>query len=384
MSVTQTMSILPEVDMDTPLAKRIKTKISDTGPISVTEYMTLCLLDPVDGYYPTRDPLGSEGDFITAPEISQMFGECLGLWVVQSWHDLGKPEPFNLIELGPGRGVMMADILKAVALEPGCLAAAQVTLVEASAALQAVQAKTLGQSGAHINWADRLDAVDDAPCLIIGNEFLDCLPIRQFVCADPFAGDRGWSERRVGVDDGRLRFETDGQPAPVAVTQAFPGTHDDPRKHDLLEICPASAQLIDHLKDRFAKTSGRALFIDYGPEATEFGDTLQALKRHKKVGVFSAPGDTDLTARVDFSGLKAMADRAKLDIHGPIAQRTLLSRLDIDIRAIALLRGTKDARPKLLRQLHRLMDEDEMGTLFKAICLSAPNLPTPLAFAGAA
>ncbi|GHA82093.1 ATP synthase subunit beta [Algimonas arctica] len=365
---------------ETALSKRLKARIRDTGPMSVAEYMTLCLLDPVDGYYPTRDPLGSEGDFITAPEISQMFGECLGLWVVQSWVDLGRPSRFNLIELGPGRGVMMADILKAVALEPHCLKAAQIILVEASSALQAVQAKTLGRSGAQVSWADRLETVDDAPCLIIGNEFLDCLPIRQFVCTDPFAGEKGWSERRVGVADDGLRFETDGQAAAPSLTSTFPGTHDNPRQGDLLEICPASAQLADHLYARFAATPGRALFIDYGPETTEFGDTLQALKRHEKVGVFSAPGDTDLTARVDFEGLKALADAVGLDTVGPLAQRTFLSRLGVEVRAMALLRGNPKARPKLLRQLHRLLDEDEMGLLFKAICLSAPGLPTPLGF----
>lgn len=365
---------------ETALSKRIKARIRDTGPMSVAEYMTLCLLDPVDGYYPTRDPLGSEGDFITAPEISQMFGECLGLWVVQSWVDLGRPERFNLVELGPGRGVMMADMLKAIALEPNCLKAAQVTLVEASAALQAVQAKTLGRSGAQVSWADRLEAVDDAPCLIIGNEFLDCLPIRQFVCTDPFAGDKGWSERRVGVAEDRLRFETDGQAAPTSLTATFPGTHSEARKDALLEICPASAQLADHLQARFTVTPGRALFIDYGPGNTEFGDTLQALKRHEKVGVFSAPGDTDLTARVDFDGLKSLAVAAGLTTDGPLAQRSFLSRLGIEVRAMALLRGNPDARPKLLRQLHRLLDEDEMGTLFKAICLSSPDLPTPLGF----
>jgi NADH dehydrogenase [ubiquinone] 1 alpha subcomplex assembly factor 7 len=365
---------------ETALSKRLKARIRDTGPISVAEYMTLCLLDPVDGYYPTRDPLGSDGDFITAPEISQMFGECLGLWVVQSWIDLGRPARFNLIELGPGRGVMMADMLKAVALEPSCLKAAQIILVEASAALQAVQAKTLGLSGAQVSWADRLETVDDAPCLIIGNEFLDCLPIRQFVCTDPFAGDEGWSERRVGAADDGLRFEIDGQAAAVSLTSTFPGTHSDPRKDDLLEICPASAQLVDHLRTRFAATPGRALFIDYGPETTEFGDTLQALKRHEKVSVFSAPGDTDLTARVDFSSLKALADAAGLTTDGPLSQRSFLSRLGIEVRAMALLRSHPDARPKLLRQLHRLLDDDEMGLLFKAICLSAPNLPTPLGF----
>lgn len=365
---------------ETALAKRLKARIRDTGPISVAEYMTFCLLDPVDGYYPTRDPLGSEGDFITAPEISQMFGECLGLWVVQSWIDLGRPARFNLVELGPGRGVMMADMLKAVALEPECHKAASIILVEASAALQAVQAKTLGRSGVQVSWADTLDAIDDAPCLIVGNEFLDCLPIRQFVCTDPFAGDKGWSERRVGVADDQLRFETDGQAAPGALTATFPGTHSDPRKDSLLEICPTSAQLVDHLQTRFAVTPGRALFIDYGPETTEFGDTLQALKRHEKVGVFNAPGDTDLTARVDFDGLKALAEAAGLVTHGPLAQRTFLSRLGIEVRAMALLRSHPDARPKLLRQLHRLLDEDEMGFLFKAVSLSAADLPPPLGF----
>lgn len=368
------------VTSETALAQRLKARIRDAGPMSVAEYMTLCLLDPVDGYYPTRDPLGSDGDFITAPEISQMFGECLGLWVVQSWVDLGRPARFNLIELGPGRGVMMADMLKAVALEPHCLKAAQIILVEASAALQAVQAKTLGLSGAQVSWADRLEDVDDAPCLIIANEFLDCLPIRQFVCTDPFAGDKGWSERRVGVLDDCLRFETDAQAAAQSLTSTFPGTHSDPRQDDLLEICPASAQLVDHLQRRFTATSGRALFIDYGPETTEFGDTLQALKRHEKVGVFSAPGESDLTARVDFAGLKSLANAAELTTVGPLTQRTFLSRLGIELRAMALLRGNPDARPKLLRQLHRLLDEDEMGQLFKAICLSAPDLPPPLGF----
>lgn len=361
---------------ETPLTTRIKARIRETGPISVAEYMTLCLLDPVDGYYPTRDPLGSEGDFITAPEISQMFGECLGLWVVQSWHDLGKPKRFNLVELGPGRGVMMADMLKAVALEPDCHKAVNVVLVEASAALQAVQARSLGASGVQVSWVDQLSAIDDAPCLIIGNEFLDCLPIRQFVFAQG-----GWSERRVGVSDGRLRFETDGRAAADSVMDSFPGTHPLPTDGDLIEICPAIAQITDHLKDRFARSPGRALFIDYGPDTTEFGDTLQALKRHEKVGVFSAPGDTDLTARVDFAALKKLAEESGLQTHGPVTQRAILSRLGIEMRAVALLRGNDAARPKLLRQLHRLTDDDEMGRLFKAVCLSAPDLPDPLGFA---
>jgi NADH dehydrogenase [ubiquinone] 1 alpha subcomplex assembly factor 7 len=361
---------------ETALATRIRKRIKDAGPITVAEYMTLCLLDPVDGFYPTRDPLGSDGDFITAPEISQMFGECLGLWVIQSWDDLGRPTRFNLVELGPGRGVMMADMLKAVALQPDCLAAATVTLVEASAALQAVQAKTLGRSGAQVSWADRLEAVDDAPTLVIGNEFLDCLPIRQFVRAQG-----AWSERRVGVVDDALRFVTDSVAASDAVTALFPGTEPEPKDGDLLEVNLATAQIVDHLSERFSKQMGRALFIDYGPATTEFGDTLQAIRRHEKVGVFAQPGDADLTARVDFGAVSSLAQEAGLVVHGPETQRALLSKLGVEVRAMSLLRDNPAAKPKLLRQLHRLMDEDEMGTLFKAICLSASGLPKPLGFA---
>ncbi len=367
--------------MSTPLEQRIRARIRETGPISVAEYMTLCLLDPVDGYYPTRDPLGSDGDFITAPEISQIFGECLGLWAVQSWEDMGRPESFNLVELGPGRGVMMADILRVVSLEPACKAACSVVLIEASPALQAVQAKTLGRSGFQVMWADRIEALSVEPTLIIGNEYLDCLPVRQFICTDPFAGDKGWSERRVGADDNGLRFETDGQPISEATAALFPGTHETPKLDDLLEVCPAAEQLTDHLATLFSMAPGRALFIDYGPETSSFGDTLQALKRHEKVGVFEAPGDTDLTARVDFEGLSSLAETAGLDVQGPDTQRAFLSRLGLELRAVALLRAHPDAKPKLARQLHRLTDEDEMGTLFKAICLSAKGLPHPLGFA---
>ena len=355
----------------TALHARIVQRIRETGPISVAEYMTLCLLDPVDGYYPTRDPLGVDGDFVTAPEISQMFGEALGLWVVQAWQDIGAPDRFNLVELGPGRGVMMADMLRAMRLSPPCFAACDVTLVEASAALQAVQAKTLGPSGARVAWTKRLEDVSDAPTLIVGNEFLDCLPIRQFVRTDG-----AWSERRVGAEDGDLRFEMDGRPAPAALVADLPDAEDGA----LLEVSPAGAQIVDHLATRFTAQPGRALFIDYGPAETESADTLQAVKDHKKVGVFDAPGDTDLTARVDFGALRRLAEGAGLPVHGPLLQADLLRCLGIEARAVALLRANPDAKPKVMRQLHRLLDPAEMGELFKAIVVSAPGLPTPLCF----
>ena len=365
--------------MTTSLSDKLKNRIRETGPISVAEYMTVCLLDPVQGYYPTRDPLGADGDFITAPEISQMFGEVLGLWCVQSWIDLGRPKTIHLIEYGPGRGIMMSDMLRAAALDPDFKAAVQVWLIEASAALEAVQGRTLGSAGVSVQWAARLENVPPGPSLIIGNEFLDCLPIQQLICNDPFAGKDGWVERRVGMDEeDRLCFVKVDVPAAAILTDRLPNGAADARKDDLLEICPSVAQIVESLSTRFAADPGRALFIDYGPEDTEFGDTLQALKRHEKVGVFSDPGNTDLTARVDFAALSETAKAAGLTTSAAVPQREFLSKLGLEMRAVALIRAKPDAKPVIARQLHRLTDANEMGELFKAICLSSPDLPDPL------
>ncbi len=363
------------------LKVRVQELIKSTGPISVAEYMTLCLLDPVDGYYPTRDPLGSEGDFITAPEISQMFGEVLGLWCIQSWQDMGKPETVNLIELGPGRGIMMSDILRAAKLDTAFFKAVSVTLIEASAALESVQAQTLADCGALVTWVDRLEAVAHGPSLILGNEFLDCLPIRQFVQKDRFAGTAGWRERKIMLDsDNRLCFGLAPEAISIPLQNTLPRAQSEAKNDDLIETCPASSQILDILKTRFNAAPGRALFIDYGPESTEFGDTLQALKRHQKVGVFSNPGHTDLTARVDFGALMDLAQKLDIKTLGPVTQRALLSKLGIEMRAVALTRAQPDAKPKILRQLHRLMDNDEMGALFKAICFGSDDMNTSLGF----
>lgn len=365
--------------MTTSLEDKLKNRIIEAGPISVAEYMTVCLLDPVQGYYPTRDPLGTDGDFITAPEISQMFGEVLGLWCVQSWIDLGRPETLHLIEYGPGRGIMMSDMLRSAALEPEFNAAVQVWLIEASSALEAVQGRTLGAAGVPIQWATRLEDVPSGPSLVIGNEFLDCLPIQQLICDDPFAGKDGWVERRVGLDEeNRLCFVKSGVPAAAILTDNLPKGADNARKDDLLETCPSVAQIIDSLVTRFHSEPGRALFIDYGPEDSEFGDTLQALKRHQKVGVFSDPGNTDLTARVDFAALSETATNAGLTASAAVPQREFLSKLGLEMRAVALIRAKPEAKPVIARQLHRLTDAAEMGELFKAMCLSSFGLPDPL------
>ena len=362
------------------LKARLVKRLQSEGPLTIAEYMTLCLLDPVDGYYPTRDPLGSEGDFITAPEISQMFGEVIGLWCVQSWQDMGRPETLQLIELGPGRGIMMDDILRAAQLEPQFLKAIRVSLIEASAALEAVQASTLGHAPCPVSWARDLSEIEPGPSLIVGNEFLDCLPIRQFIQKDRFAGRAGWHERLVTYHDDALQFAVSPVPIAEALQAALPTAQSEAKNEDLLETCPASAQIIDQIKTRFEAYSGRALFIDYGPESTEFGDTLQALKRHKKLGVFSDPGNTDLTARVDFGALLELAKAAKLSTAAPVQQREFLSKLGFELRAVALSRAKPDMKGKIARQLHRLTDDGEMGALFKVICFQSDGLGVPLGF----
>lgn len=364
------------------MLERITARIRAEGPISVAEYMASCLLDPVDGYYPTRDPLGSEGDFITAPEISQMFGEVLGLWAVQSWQDMGKPETVQLIELGPGRGIMMSDMLRAGRLDPAFAKAVRVTLIEASAALEAVQAKTLANANVPVSWAADISQVLAGPSIIIGNEFLDCLPIRQFIQKDRFAEAAGWHERLVTIDEdsGKLSFAASPTAISDVVQSTLPPGHIEAKNDDLLEVSAAAHIVLDQIAQRFETAPGRALFIDYGPEETEFGDTLQALKRHEKVGVFSDPGNTDLTARVDFAALAHIAQSLGLESTKAAPQSTFLSKLGLEIRAVTLARSKPDAKPKLARQMDRLMSADQMGTLFKAMCFQSKGLPAPLGF----
>lgn len=350
--------------------------------MSVAEYMTLCLLDPKHGYYPTRDPLGSDGDFITAPEISQMFGEVLGLWVIQCWKDMGSPGGFNLVELGPGRGIMMSDMLRAINLAPDCMENLSVYLIEASAALQAVQGKSLENSPAHVFWVNSLDEVPLGPTVIIGNEYLDCLPIRQFVQTDRFAELSGWRERVVTLDPDtdELTFALSTEPISEALAASFPQAQDTAKNDELLEVCPAAQQTLDTIADKFRMSPGRALFIDYGPEITEFGDTLQALKRHEKVGVFSDPGNTDLTARVDFSALCEFAESLDLPYMPAVPQNEFLSKLGIEMRAASLAKAKPESKAKIARQLERLTGEDHMGQLFKAVCFQSNGIGIPLGF----
>lgn len=355
------------------IADNLRARIASQGPLPVSVFMMEALFDPMAGYYATRDPIGAGADFITAPEISQMFGELLGLWCAQCWQDMDAPERLHLIELGPGKGTMMADMARAARAVPGFTEALKLTLIEASAALKMVQGRTLGKSGLQVGWARGLETAPDGPAIILGNEFLDCLPVRQAVMQDG-----QWRERVVGLhpdDDTRFAFHTG--PALAGDDPFIPPALKDSPEGTLIELRPGDAQIVDTLAARFAHHPGHALFIDYGPARSEPGDTLQAIRAHEKVDPLDAPGTADLTARVDFETLAQRALAAGLAVHGPLEQGAFLKSLGIEQRAASLSASRPDQRAIIARQLHRLCDESEMGSLFKVIAISAPGLPAP-------
>jgi NADH dehydrogenase [ubiquinone] 1 alpha subcomplex assembly factor 7 len=359
-------------DMVTRLSERIRT----TGPLTVAAFMTEALFDPKDGYYATKDPIGAGADFITAPEVSQMFGELIGLWAAQSWLDMGSPERFQFIELGPGRGTMMSDALRAARTVPGFLDAARITLIEASAALKSVQASTLGTSGAQISWSNRLEAVESGPSIVVGNEFLDCLPVRQAI---RHGGE--WHERLVGLeneDSTKLVFVL-GPPLGVD-TNLIPANLIDLPDGSLVELRPGDQQILGAIADRFKNDKGRALLIDYGPAISEQGDTLQALRAHKKVAPLDDPGNADITARVDFQSLTQYGRNLGITPYGPVEQGQFLISLGMESRAAALIQAAPDTKATMARQVWRLTDPEQMGTLFKFVCFDSVGLPLPPGF----
>jgi SAM-dependent MidA family methyltransferase len=345
----------------TPLARLLIERIRDTGPITVADYMAECLLHPVHGYYTTREPFGTEGDFTTAPEISQMFGELFGLALAQAWLDRGAPTPFTLAELGPGRGTLMADILRATKGVQGLHAAARVVLVEASPRLREVQAKTLA---AHRpTWIDRVEDLHDAPLFLIAHEFLDALPIRQFL-----HGPQGWQERLIGLRDDALTF---GLSAPVPQVPDTPAFHDAP-EGALVEDCLRARLTVAAVANRIARHGGLAYWIDYGGWRSR-GDTLQALRQHAPDDPLAHPGEADITAHVDFEPLAAMAQAFAFDTQGAV-----LTRLGIDARTERLARALTGAALESHRAAHRrLTHPEEMGSVFKVLAITSADAPPP-------
>ncbi len=361
-----------------PLARRLAQGIRVDGPLTVAQFMAAALFDPKDGYYATRPAIGAEGDFLTAPEASQMFGELVGLWCVQSWIEMDRPDALQLIELGPGRGTLMADIARAARVDPGFQASAQLSLVEISPPLKRLQAETLAKVGAAPRWIARLEEAAPGPCLILANEFLDCLPIRQFVRADA-----SWRERLVGLDPDdpeRLCFGLGGALPQSGVISMIPPPLADAPDGALVAFAPGLPALIDAIAARLNSAPGRALLIDYGAPRSEPGDTLQALRRHQKVDPLESAGEADLTAHVDFGAVRRLARASGVEVAGPVAQGAWLGSLGIELRAQALAQKRPERADSLAAQLRRLVDPQEMGTLFQAVCLSTRGLPPPAGF----
>jgi NADH dehydrogenase [ubiquinone] 1 alpha subcomplex assembly factor 7 len=353
------------------LAVKIRDRIRRFGPITVAEYMALALAHPEHGYYRTRDPLGAAGDFITAPEISQMFGELIGLWCAVEWQRAGAPAPVRLVELGPGRGTLMADALRAARTVPAFRDALRVHLVETSPALRQCQRRLL--DGIEIAWHENFDGVPAGPLLLIANEFFDALPIRQYVRQ----GGR-WHERLVGLDGDRLRFLAAGDPAPEGI--GFPNAVRDAPDGAIIERCPAALALAAAIGGRIAREGIAALIVDYGPERTAAGDSLQAVRGHCFHDVLADPGEADLTAHVDFESLAAVARDAGAAAFGPIAQGTLLQRLGIATRAERLAAARPAQAAAIAESCRRLIGADGMGTLFKALALLPPGRDAPAGF----
>jgi NADH dehydrogenase [ubiquinone] 1 alpha subcomplex assembly factor 7 len=358
-----------------PLGELLARRIRTHGPLTIGEFMAEALGHPEYGYYATRDPFGRRGDFTTAPEISQIFGELIGLWCADLWERMGRPAPFILAELGPGRGTLMADALRAARIMPGFLAAMRLHLVETSPVLRRAQTRALSMHGPV--WHDSIASLPPGAALVIANEFLDALPIRQFVKTAA-----GWREKLIGLsaesDDLAFALAPGATPAVALVPGAFAtapeGSH--------CEVAPAALAIADGLARRFAEQCGAALIIDYGYYPSACGDTLQAVRRHRRHEILDEPGEADLTAHVDFAAIAAGATDAGARVLGPMSQGDFLQRLGLAARAERLfLRATPTQAADIGAACRRLVDPAEMGSLFKVLCIAAPNLPDPAGFA---
>ena len=350
--------------MSTDLQSVLLERIASSGPLTVADYMAEALLHPDHGYYTTGAPFGTAGDFTTAPEISQMFGELLGLCLAQSWMDQGAPAAFTLAELGPGRGTLMADVLRATARVPGFLQAANIVLVEVSPKLRKLQVQAL--DGHDATWVDSVADLPDAPLWCVANEFFDALPIRQFVRdAD------GWRERCVGQLDTALSFGLSPQSPQAQLDHRL----DDTKDGDLVEICPAAQAVLADIAQRIDSHGGVGLIVDYG-DWRSLGDTLQAVRDHTSVDVLDGPGTADLTAHVDFEALVAAASPAAHTRLTP--QGVFLERLGITQRAQALAETLEGDALKMHIAAHRrLTHPDEMGNLFKVLGLYPATAAPP-------
>jgi NADH dehydrogenase [ubiquinone] 1 alpha subcomplex assembly factor 7 len=352
----------------TPLARLLVERIARAGPISIRDYMAACLHDPEHGYYRTRAAIGANEDFITAPEISQVFGELIGLWAAVAWQQMGSPRAVRLVELGPGRGTLMRDALRAACAVPAFRSAIEVVLVEPNAALQAIQHAKLADIGAPLRWcADLATLADEAagapPTIVLANEVLDVIPVAQLQRTGT-----GWVERGVGINDaGGLVFDIVGSATPPHIAV-------ETRPGDVVEQRDTSS-FTEPLRRIADAGPLAALFIDYGYEGPAVGDTLQAVRAQTYRDPLAAPGAVDLTAHVDFAAFAAEARALGLDVDGPRAQAAFLGSLGILERTSRLMAANPTLAASLEAATARLIAPTGMGAHFKAIGLRSPGLP---------
>lgn len=339
--------------------------IQASGPVSVATYMDICLHDRKHGYYATRPGLGE--DFITAPETSQIFGELIGLWLANEWHALDKPDRFNLIEIGPGRGTLMADAWRAARSVPGFTGAARLHFIEPSPVLRTHLADRFTDQAPI--FLDQFEGIPrETPILLVANEWLDCLPVQQYARV----GD-AWHERVIGLDEAgelALGLNSDALPPEINPDQSL----------DAIEIQPGLKTLADGCADLFSDTPGRALLIDYGPAEGTPGDTLRSYKAGLQIDPLAAPGESDLTCDVDFARLKRLCQQANLSVSGPASQSALLLRLGAEARLNQLAKTHPETAQELYEGIRKLTDPAEMGERFQAICISHSALAPPAGF----
>lgn len=358
---------------ETPLLALIRERVRDGGPLSVAEYMDLVLNHPEQGYYHKRDPFGADGDFVTAPEISQMFGEMLGAWLVACWYCIGRPAPLRLVELGPGRGQLMADVVRTMSSFPDIGSAIEIHLVESSRRLREVQRAKL--PGLAVTWHDGLDTVPEEPIALIANEFFDALPVHQLMRTHA-----GWSERLITSGEDRVLAFAAGK-APAALLDMIPSAA-MAEPGEIAEVSPVRCDLARSIGERIARDGGVALIIDYGAAVDRpTGDTLQAVGRHQAVDPLERPGEVDLTTHVEFKSLIQTAASTGAHAFGPVPQGAFLLRLGMDQRVQSLSRNADERQVEDLRQAcFRLTDASAMGELFKVVALTQPGMGPPPGF----
>lgn len=357
----------------TPLESHLRRRIAIEGPLTLADFMGDALGHPELGYYITRDPFGRAGDFTTAPEISQMFGELIGLWCAEIWAQMGTPAKVHLVEFGPGRGTLMADLLRAAKRMPGFLEAASLHLVETSPILRQSQARALERAPLAPTWhSDIATLPDDAPLLVVANEFFDALPIRQVQKTS-----QGWRERLVAIDPTKDQLALMIAPGPGPITALVdPEFGKRAKVGRVVELAPLAWRIVGDMGARIAAQGGAALTIDYGYEGPATGDTLQAVKAHKPCSIFETPGEADLTAHVDFTALATAAKAGGCRVSPVATQGDFLRALGIEVRAKSLVKAAPGGTARQIEQARdRLIGADGMGTLFKVLGLAANDLP---------